>query len=64
MLGSNQQGLNTITAEEKLRQSGPNELEEAKKKSVAGTNLLILAIRMGLQTTRMISFHFNIYLLH
>jgi Ca2+-transporting ATPase len=33
-LGSNQLGLSTAQAEEKTRQFGPNELEEAKKKGV------------------------------
>lgn len=39
-LGTNPQGLSTIAAEEKLRQTGPNELEEGKKKSIA---LMLLA---------------------
>ncbi len=36
LLGSKQQGLSTLTAEEKIRQLGPNELQEGKKKSIAG----------------------------
>jgi len=36
LLGSNQQGLSTNTAEEKLVEIGPNELQEGKKKSIAG----------------------------
>ena len=35
LLGSNQHGLSTIDAEEKLIQIGPNELQEGKKKSIA-----------------------------
>jgi Ca2+-transporting ATPase len=35
-LGVNPQGLSSAEAEEKLMQAGPNELKEAKKKSVAG----------------------------
>jgi P-type Ca2+ transporter type 2C len=34
--GTNQQGLTAIAAEEKLLKNGPNELQEGKKKSVAG----------------------------
>jgi Ca2+-transporting ATPase len=34
LLGTNQQGLSTNTAEEKLLQFGPNELQEGKKKSI------------------------------
>ena len=33
-LGTNQQGLSAIAAEEKLLQTGPNELQEGKKKSI------------------------------
>ncbi len=40
LLGTNQQGLSTTTAEEKLLQVGPNELQEAKKKSIG---LMLLA---------------------
>jgi Ca2+-transporting ATPase len=36
LLGTNQQGLSTNTAEEKLLQFGPNELQEGKKKSIVG----------------------------
>lgn len=36
LLGTNQQGLTAIAAEEKLLKNGPNELQEGKKKSVAG----------------------------
>ena len=36
LLGTNQQGLTVSAAEEKLLQTGPNELEEGKKKSIAG----------------------------
>jgi len=36
LLGTNEQGLSAIAAEEKLQQTGPNELEEGKKKSIAG----------------------------
>ena len=36
LLGSSQQGLSASVAEDKLLQSGPNELEEGKKKSIAG----------------------------
>ena len=36
LLGTNQQGLTASAAEEKLLQTGPNELEEGKKKSIAG----------------------------
>ncbi len=36
LLGTNQQGLTAIAAEERLLQTGPNELEEGKKKSIAG----------------------------
>ncbi len=36
LLGTNQQGLTASTAEDKLLQTGPNELEEGKKKSIAG----------------------------
>lgn len=39
-LGTNQQGLTSIAAGEKLQQSGPNELQEGKKKSIA---LMLLA---------------------
>ena len=35
VLGTNQQGLTASAAEEKLLQTGPNELEEGKKKSIA-----------------------------
>ena len=35
LLGTNQQGLSAIAAEEKLLQYGPNELQEGKKKSIA-----------------------------
>jgi P-type Ca2+ transporter type 2C len=35
LLGTNQLGLSTITAEEKILQTGPNELQEGKKKSIA-----------------------------
>lgn len=35
-MGSNQQGLSTIDAEEKLLETGPNELQEGKKKSISG----------------------------
>ncbi len=35
LLKTSQQGLSTSTAEEKLLQIGPNELEEGKKKSIA-----------------------------
>ena len=35
LLGTNQQGL-TASAAEKLLQTGPNELKEGKKKSIAG----------------------------
>lgn len=40
LLRINQQGLTSIAAEEKLLQTGPNELEEGKKKSLA---LMLLA---------------------
>ena len=40
LLSINQQGLTSIAAEEKLLQTGPNELEEGKKKSLA---LMLLA---------------------
>jgi Ca2+-transporting ATPase len=36
LLGTSQQGLSTYTAEEKLVHVGPNELQEGKKKSIAG----------------------------
>lgn len=36
LLGTNPGGLTTIAAEKKLLQAGPNELEEGKKKSIAG----------------------------
>ena len=36
VLGTNQQGLTASAAEEKLLQTGLNELEEGKKKSIAG----------------------------
>jgi len=36
LLGTNQQGLTSDKAEEKLLQVGPNELQEVKKKSIAG----------------------------
>lgn len=36
LLGTNQQGLTARVAEEKLLQTGPNELDEGKKKSIAG----------------------------
>lgn len=36
LLGTTQQGLSTSIAEEKLLQIGPNELQEGKKKSIAG----------------------------
>ena len=36
LLGSSPQGLSSTDAKEKLLQSGPNELLEGKKKSVAG----------------------------
>jgi len=36
LLGTTRQGLSKSTAEEKLLQVGPNELEEGKKKSIAG----------------------------
>ncbi len=36
LLGTSQQGLTVNAAEEKLLQTGPNELEEGKKKSIAG----------------------------
>jgi Ca2+-transporting ATPase len=35
LLSTNQQGLSAISAEEKLLQTGPNELQEGKKKSLA-----------------------------
>ncbi|MGV3508442.1 MAG: cation-translocating P-type ATPase [Sphingobacteriaceae bacterium] len=35
-LGTNDQGLSTKDAEQKLKQTGPNELQEGKKKSIAG----------------------------
>ena len=35
-LGTNSQGLSSSRAEEKLRETGPNELQEAKKKSKLG----------------------------
>lgn len=34
LLNTNQQGLSTIAAKEKLKQFGPNELEEAERKSI------------------------------
>ena len=36
LVGTNYQGLSTNAAEEKLLQVGPNELQEGKKKSIAG----------------------------
>ncbi|MBN1791348.1 MAG: cation-translocating P-type ATPase [Bacteroidales bacterium] len=36
LLGTNQDGLSTSAAEIKLMQTGPNELDEGKKKSIAG----------------------------
>jgi P-type Ca2+ transporter type 2C len=36
LLGTSQQGLTAIVAEEKFIKNGPNELQEGKKKSVAG----------------------------
>lgn len=36
LLSTNQQGLSDIEAEKKLLETGPNELEEGKKKSIAG----------------------------
>ena len=36
LLKTNKQGLNEISAGEKLLQVGPNELQEGKKKSIAG----------------------------
>lgn len=36
LLGTTQKGLSTSAAEEKLLQSGPNELQEGKKRSIAG----------------------------
>ena len=36
LLGTGKQGLSTTAAEEKLKQSGPNELAESKKHSIAG----------------------------
>ncbi|MGK2863986.1 MAG: cation-translocating P-type ATPase, partial [Chitinophagaceae bacterium] len=36
LLGTSGQGLSTNAAEEKLLQTGPNELQEGKKKSIAG----------------------------
>ncbi len=36
LLGTSQHGLSAIDAEEKLLQTGPNELQEGKKKSIAG----------------------------
>jgi P-type Ca2+ transporter type 2C len=36
LLGTNQQGLSAAAAEEKLLLTGPNELQEGKKKSIAG----------------------------
>lgn len=36
LLGSDLKGLSAAEAEEKLRQNGPNELQEGKKKSIAG----------------------------
>jgi Ca2+-transporting ATPase len=36
LLGTSQQGLTTDTADEKLREFGPNELQEGKKKSIFG----------------------------
>ena len=35
LLSTNQQGLSAIVAEERLLQTGPNELQEGKKKSIA-----------------------------
>ena len=40
LLGSNQHGLSSLAAEQKLLQTGPNELQESKKKSIA---LMLLA---------------------
>jgi Ca2+-transporting ATPase len=40
LLGTNRQGLSAFAAEEKLFQTGPNELEEGKKKSIAGMLLV------------------------
>jgi len=40
LLGTNHQGLTTLGAEEKLHQTGLNELDEGKKKSIAGMLLL------------------------
>jgi P-type Ca2+ transporter type 2C len=39
LLGTNQQGLSTISAEEKILEIGPNELQEGKRKSIA--NILL-----------------------
>lgn len=36
LMGTNQQGLSSIIAREKLQQIGTNELQEGKKKSIAG----------------------------
>ena len=36
LLGTGNKGLSTNAAEEKLLQVGPNELQEGKKKSIAG----------------------------
>ena len=36
LLGTNQKGLSKITAEEKILEIGPNELQEGKKKSIVG----------------------------
>ena len=36
LLGINRQGLSTVAAAEKLDQIGPNELQEGKRKSIAG----------------------------
>ena len=44
LLGSSQQGLSAKAAEEKLRATGPNELQEGKKKSVATMLLVSLKI--------------------
>ncbi len=40
LLGTGRQGLSTTAAEEKLKESGPNELEESKKRSIV---LMMLA---------------------
>lgn len=43
LLHTNKHGLSTIEAEEKLKQTGPNELEESKKKSI--TRMLLLQFK-------------------